>query len=180
MWWLSPRKINNIMAHLTQLWNDKLRAARGLSRDLNKHGEMKQWSVRWDDPDFGKGEKTYEETFSHQDEAVEYAISIGLKYDLRKRNGKIHQLDPNQSRFKSGYSPLPDILAIPAVWPTVSCYGHMPADQINEYQVALYCKKHGITKRPEWAIDPKDRNSDKRRETGGPLSFDDMLTKRQR
>ena len=171
------------MAHLTQLWNSKLKAVRrpGVDPAL----VQKQWIVKWDDPNFGQGEKVHEESFAQYNEAMDYAIGIGLKYDLRKRNGKFHQLDTNQSRIKSGYSPLPEISAIPAVWPAVTCYGHMPHD-IMEEDVALYCVKHGITDRPEHSLPPEKRkeqinhNRVENRTGQGPLSLDEMLTKRQR
>ena len=74
------------MAYLTQLWNSKLKAVR--RGGVNPALLQKQWLVKWDDPNFGQGEKVHEESFAQFNEAMDYAISIGLKYDLRKQNGK--------------------------------------------------------------------------------------------
>jgi len=163
------------MAHLTQLWNDKLKNIRQQGRlNINEHDIEKRYRVAWDDPNFGQGEKVHEEHYATHPEALDYAIGIGLKYDLRKRNGKFHQVDPEQSRFKSGFSELPDISAIPAVWPTIVCYGHMP-QSVEEDEVIRYCIKHNITDRPEWTLPVKERleqkihNAPERRTKAGPL-----------
>ena len=61
----------------------------------------------------------------------------------------------------------------------------MPQD-IMEEDVALYCMKHGITDRPEHSLPPdkrqeqKSNNRPENRTQAGPLSFEDMLLKRQR
>jgi|TARA_B110000438_G_scaffold189360_1_gene181012 hypothetical protein len=171
------------MAHLTQLWNDKLKAVKGLGTPTQPM--RKQWTVTWDDPQYGQGEKVHEDSFFEFTEAMDHAISIGLKYDLRKRNGKFHQLDPNLSRIKSGFAEPPEDSAIPAVWPSVHCYGHMPQD-VTEEDIVLYCMKNNITNRPQWSLVAKDReaqkalNAPEKRKIAGPLSFDDMISKRTR
>ena len=101
------------MAHLTQLWNGKLKNIRQQGRDnTDEHGLEKKLRVTWDDPNFGQGEKVHEELFANYEEALDYAIGIGIKYDLRKRNGKFHSVDPELSRFKSGFSPIPETSAV--------------------------------------------------------------------
>ena len=175
------------MAHLTQLWSNKLKNIREQGRANNGHHIDKRYMVRWDDPQYGQGEKVTEELFTTHQEALDYAISIGLKYDLRMRNGKFHQADPNLSRFKSGYSELPQISAIPALWPSVLIYGATPTE-ISEDAITLYCEKHGISKedRPDWSLPVTERaeqikgSPPQERTKAGPLSFDDMISKRIR
>lgn len=146
------------MAHLTQLWNDKLKNIRQQGRANTGHHIDKRYLVRWDDPMFGQGEKVTEELFVTHQEALDYAIGIGLKYDLRKQNGKYRQVDPELSRFKSGYAELPQISAIPALWPSVLIYGATPTE-ISEGDIFLYCQKHGISKedRPDWSLPVSER-----------------------
>lgn len=165
------------MAHLTQLWNDKLKNIRQQGRDnTNEHGLEKKLRVTWDDPNFGQGEKVHEELFATYEEALDYAIGIGIKYDLRKRNGKFHSVDPELSRFKSGFSPIPESSAIPTLWPSLLNYGAMP-EGIGEGAIRDYCERHGISRedRPQWTLPVEERadqialNARKARVKAGPL-----------
>ena len=61
----------------------------------------------------------------------------------------------------------------------------MPQD-VTEEDIVLYCMKNNITNRPQWSLEAKDRDAQKAlnrpesRKTAGPLSFDDMISKRTR
>ena len=96
------------MTTLTKLWKDKLN-----SRQAKNFQNLKEYFVSWDHPDYGKGERQTNKGFKTLEEATEYAISIGLEYDLRRHNGKIANLNPELSRYKSGYTPMEKESMIP-------------------------------------------------------------------
>ena len=126
------------MSLLTKLWEDKLN-----SRQARHFSDLKEYTVAWDHPDHPRGTKVTRESFRTLEEAREYAISIGLKYDLRKYNGVIPSLDPNLSRYKSGYTPMEDESQIPYVMPSIQMVGTMP-QEISDREVYDYKTRHNI------------------------------------
>lgn len=126
------------MSLLTKLWEDKLN-----SRQARDFSDLKEYTVAWDHPDHPRGTKVTRESFRTLEEAREYAISIGLKYDLRKYNGVIPSLDPNLSRYKSGYTPMEDEATIPYVMPSIQMVGTMP-QEISDREVYDYKTRHNI------------------------------------
>jgi hypothetical protein len=162
------------MAHLTQIWNDKLNVIKAgqLGQNVDLIGYA--WSVQWDHPDFPQGEKVTKERFKTMEEAKDYAISIGLKYDLRLRSGELISMNPNLSRYKSGFSPLPDPHAVQAVWPCIQNKGTWP-HELLEPEIQEYCNRTN-THRPQWSLPTGDRDAmkshphnDKQRTKAGPL-----------
>lgn len=125
------------MSRLDKLWADKISAKR------QKVVKRKPYKVQWDHPDYPKGAKVTRKTFATQEEAKEYAIGIGLQYDLRKYNGIIPSLDPNLSRYKSGYTPMESEDTIPLVMPIIQTSGTMPY-QITDSEVEDYKLRHGM------------------------------------
>lgn len=128
------------MANLTTIWKDKLNSRQ--AKNFSK--EFTQYYVAWDHPDYGKGERTTNKGFTTLEEATDYAIKIGLEYDLRRHNGKIASLNPELSRYKSGYTPLEKESMIPFVMPCIQMdAGSMPIE-IPDIDVENYKKRHGM------------------------------------
>ena len=126
------------MSKLTNLWADKI-----ASRQQPRAQPRKQFKVQWDHPAHPKGTKVTRKDFATMDEAKEYAIGIGLRYDLRKYNNIIPSLDPNLSRYKSGYTPMESEDAIPFVMPAIQTGGMLPSE-ISDAEVDDYKLRHGM------------------------------------
>jgi len=145
------------MAHLTQIWKDKMDIKKASQRGQNVDLLGKYWTVSWDHPDYKQGEKVTVEKFSTMEEAKDYSIMIGLKYDLRKSEGNIRSMNPNWSRYKSGYSPLPDPHAVAAVWPLIQNRGTWPAE-VTELDINEYCQRTN-TDRPQHSLPVENRDA---------------------
>tara|TARA_B100000029_G_scaffold101481_1_gene91818 strand:+ start:12831 stop:13250 length:420 start_codon:yes stop_codon:yes gene_type:complete len=126
------------MAKLTEIWADKLDAKRPRPKP-----DPTPYKVQWDHPDYPRGTKVTRKRFASLPEAKEYAIGIGLQYDLRKYNGIIPSLDPNLSRYKSGSVPIADEDTIPFVMPAIQTKGTMPLE-ISEGEIEEYKLRHGM------------------------------------
>ena len=130
------------MSLLTKLWEDKIRSKRQ-ERQIAKLKGYKPYTVQWDHPDYKRGEKVTRQGFETIDEAREYAIQIGLEYDLRRHEGVIQSLDPKLSRYQSGYTPMATEAEIPFVMPCIQTQGGMPLE-VSDREVELYKEKHGL------------------------------------
>ena len=130
------------MSRLDKLWADKIAAKKDVASAMRIQN-YKPYTVQWDHPDFAKGEKTTRKTFQSLDDARNYAISIGLEYDLRRQEGEIPSLNPNLSRYKSGYSPMESESSIPYVMPCIQTQDGFPTE-VSDQEVYLYKKKHGM------------------------------------
>ena len=126
------------MAKLTDVWADKIEAKRPI-----KIPNPEPYRVQWDHPYFPRGTKVTKKNFATLEEAKEYAIGIGLQYDLRRYNGVIPSLDPNLSRYKSGYSPMADEDTIPFVMPAIQTRGTIPTE-VSDREVEEYKLRHGM------------------------------------
>lgn len=125
------------MSRLDKLWADKIESKR--QRVVNRT----PYKVQWDHPDYPKGQKVTQKTFATIEEAKEYAIAIGLQYDLRKHNGVIPSLDPNLSRYKSGYTPMESEDKIPLVMPMIQTQGTLPIE-VSPGEIQEYQTRHGM------------------------------------
>jgi|TARA_B100001013_G_scaffold332412_1_gene248620 hypothetical protein len=133
------------MSVLSKLWQDKINSR---NPRVAAAYQEKPYKVQWDHPDYPKGTKLTREYFKTIAEANEYAIKIGLQYDLRKYDGVIPSLDPNLSRYKSGYTPMESEDKIPFVIPMVETKGMMPME-VTPQEIEDYKIKHNIS------VDPK-------------------------
>ena len=92
---------------LSHHWQDKIKTRELIQRA--ERGEMipkikkEVYRVKWDHPDWAKGEKVEEKTFSDLDEAKKYGAWVARNYDLR-REGK----DENSVDVRTGYNPVPE------------------------------------------------------------------------
>ena len=154
------------MAHLTQIWHDKMKIVRAKEQGVNHNLLGYVYEVSWDHPQYGQGEKVTTKKFKTLDEAKDYAIRIGLTYDLRLKNGMLPTMEPNQSRIKRGYSPLPDPNAVAAVWPLIQNMGTWP-NEVTEYEIKEYCERTN-TPRPQWSLPVEQRDAMKVHERSKP------------
>ena len=92
---------------LSQHWKDKIRTREMINRGMDTvspKAHLKQnYRVKWDHPDWDKGEKVEEKTFHDLDEAKKYGAWVARNYDLR-REGK----DENSIDVRTGYNPAPE------------------------------------------------------------------------
>ena len=91
---------------LSTHWKDKMLVREQLNRHqkgLPPKGKTSKFIVKWDHPDYDKGEKVEEKHFTTLDEAKEYGAWVARNYDLR-REGK----DENSPDVRSGYNPVPE------------------------------------------------------------------------
>ena len=87
-------------------WKDKINTREQMNRvqqGLAPKGGLGRYRVKWDHPDWDKGEKVEEKIFSDLDKAKEYGAWVARNYDLR-REGK----DENSPDVRSGYNPVPE------------------------------------------------------------------------
>ena len=87
-------------------WKDKINTREQMNRvqkGLAPKGGLGRYRVKWDHPDWDKGEKVEEKTFADLDEAKKYGAWVARNYDLR-REGK----DENSIDVRTGYNPVPE------------------------------------------------------------------------
>ena len=87
---------------LSQHWKDKIRTRAMINRGISDQVK-ENYRVKWDHPDWDKGEKVEEKTFADLDEAKKYGAWVARNYDLR-REGK----DENSIDVRTGYNPVPE------------------------------------------------------------------------
>ena len=87
-------------------WKDKVAVREQMARvekGLAPKGGLGRYRVKWDHPDWDKGEKVEEKVFSDLDKAKEYGAWVARTYDLRREGKTADSLD-----VRSGYNPVPE------------------------------------------------------------------------
>ena len=87
-------------------WKDKINTREQMNRvqkGLAPKGGLGRYIVKWDHPDWDKGEKVEEKIFSDLDKAKEYGAWVARNYDLRREG--ITAVSPG---IKNGYNPVPE------------------------------------------------------------------------
>ena len=91
---------------LSTHWKDKILVREQLNRaqkGLPPKGKTSTYIVKWDHPDYAKGEKVEEKQFSTLDEAKEYGAWVARNYDLRREG-----ITADSPGIKNGYNPMPE------------------------------------------------------------------------
>ena len=92
---------------LSQHWKDKIRTREMINRGMDTvspKAHLKQnYRVKWDHPDWDKGEKVEEKIFSDLDKAKEYGAWVARNYDLRREG-----ITADSPGIRNGYNPVPE------------------------------------------------------------------------
>tara|TARA_A100001035_G_scaffold234625_1_gene197806 strand:- start:2244 stop:2684 length:441 start_codon:yes stop_codon:yes gene_type:complete len=87
-------------------WKDKINTREQMNRvqkGLAPKGGLGRYRVKWDHPDWAKGEKVEEKIFSDLDKAKEYGAWVARNYDLRREG-----ITADSPGIKNGYNPVPE------------------------------------------------------------------------
>ena len=87
-------------------WKDKINTREQMNRvqkGLAPKGGLGRYRVKWDHPDWDKGEKVEEKIFSDLDKAKEYGAWVARNYDLRREG-----ITADSPGIKNGYNPVPE------------------------------------------------------------------------
>ena len=87
-------------------WKDKINTREQMNRvqkGLAPKGGLGRYRVKWDHPDWDKGEKVEEKIFSDLDKAKEYGAWVARNYDLRREG-----ITADSPGIKNGYNPIPE------------------------------------------------------------------------
>ena len=87
-------------------WKDKINTRDQMNRvekGLAPKGGLGRYRVKWDHPDWDKGEKVEEKIFSDLDKAKEYGAWVARNYDLRREG-----ITADSPGIKNGYNPVPE------------------------------------------------------------------------
>ena len=87
-------------------WKDKINTREQMNRvqkGLAPKGGLGRYRVKWDHPDWDKGEKVEEKIFSDLDKAKEYGAWVARNYDLRREG-----ITADSPGVKNGYNPIPE------------------------------------------------------------------------
>ena len=87
-------------------WKDKIAVREQMSRvekGLSPKAGLGRYRVKWDHPDWDKGEKVEEKIFSDLDKAKEYGAWVARNYDLRREG-----ITADSPGIKNGYNPVPE------------------------------------------------------------------------
>jgi len=93
------------MVKLSTHWKDMISVKNAMARaekGLPIKEASSRYRVKWDHPDWAKGEKVEEKIFSSMEDAKEYGAWVARNYDLR-REGK----DENSLDVRTGYNEVP-------------------------------------------------------------------------
>ena len=91
---------------LSTHWKDKMLVREQLNRHqkgLPPKGKTSKFIVKWDHPDYDKGEKVEEKHITTLDEAKEYGAWVARNYDLRREG-----ITADSPGIRNGYNPVPE------------------------------------------------------------------------